>query len=205
MTTQIRERAKSIQVNLADHALAESAPRLHEGADGGHTWRGIYPTHDAAEVLVEGSRDGADWTVLFDGSGTGEDRPHALIVLDEPHPLRFIRVTARALPFGGAFAVSGLRLFGHGEGSAPPPVAADAVRLDALTARLTWNAAAGAHGYNIRYGASPDKLYRSWLVYDRTHLDAPSLNADQETWFAVDSFNQNGVTLGQPALLRGGV
>ncbi|MDQ7877089.1 hypothetical protein Q9R08_03785 [Microbacterium sp. QXD-8] len=42
-------------------------------------------------------------------------------------------------------------------------------------------------------------------MYDRTHLDVPSLNADQETWFAVDSFNQNGVTLGQPALLRGGV
>ncbi len=193
----------AIQVNLADHALAELAPRLHEGADSGHTWRGIYPTHDAAEVLIEGSRDGADWTVLFDGSDTGEDRPHALIVLDEPRPLRFIRVTARALPFGGAFAVSGLRVFGRGAGSAPPLVAADAVRLDALTARLTWNAAAGAQGYNIRYGVSPDKLYRSWLVYDRTHLDVPSLNADQATWFAVDSFNENGVTLGKPTSSAG--
>ena len=186
----------AIQVNLADHALAESAPLLVDGADSGHTWRGIYETHTSAQFLVEGSLDGQEWSILFDGAAGGDDRPHALILLDEPRALGFIRVTAQSLPFDGAFAVSGLRVFGRGQGDTPSAVTATAVRVDELCARLVWDAAPGAQGYNIRYGSSPDKLYRSWLVYERTSLDVPSLNAGQDAWFAVDSFNENGVTLG---------
>lgn len=191
------QRVHAVQLNLADHELAELAPRLEDGADGGHTWRSIYRTHDPAQVLVEGSADGGDWIELYDGRAAGVDRPHALIVLEEPRILRHIRVTAQSLPFDGAFAVSGLRVFGRGDGAVPSQVAAEVVRVDALTARLEWSAVPGAHGYNVRYGAAHDKLYRSWMVRGRTSLEVPSLNAGETTWFAVDSFNENGVTLGE--------
>ena len=189
----------AVQINLADHELAPHAPLLEEGADSGHTWRGIYPMHDPATVLVEGSRDGTAWIPLIDQYRRGEDRPHALIVLDEAEHLRFIRVSAQSLHFNGPFAVSGLRVFGRGAGDPPAEVRATAIRVDELTARLEWPTAVGAHGYNVRYGNSPDKLYRSWLVYGRTSLDVPSLNAGVPAWFAVDAFNENGVRFGSPA------
>jgi hypothetical protein len=62
---------------------------------------------------------------------------------------------------------------------------------------VSWPAVDGAIGYNVRYGAGPDALYRSWLVYDRNDLDVPSLNAEEDTWFAVDAFNGAGVTVGE--------
>ncbi|SDS81906.1 family 43 glycosylhydrolase [Microterricola viridarii] len=188
----------AVQVNLGDHELAQSAPLLDEGADSGHTWRGIYESHAPAEVLLEGSIDGANWAVLHDGSQAGEDRPHALVVLDAPQAVRYIRVTAQSLPFDGAFAVSGLRVFGRGRGIAPQQIVPDVVRVDDRTASLTWEEADGAQGYNIRYGPDRDKLYRSWLVYGRTSLEVPTLNAGASAWFAVDSFNENGVTFGEP-------
>ncbi|WP_286309434.1 fibronectin type III domain-containing protein [Agromyces mangrovi Wang et al. 2018] len=100
------------------------------------------------------------------------------------------------MPFGGAFAVSGLRVFGHGDGAPAGTVEAAGERVDPRTASLRWDAADGAVGYNVRYGISPEKLYHSWLVYDRTDLEIGSLNAGHPYWFAVDSFNGAGVTPG---------
>jgi xylan 1,4-beta-xylosidase len=187
-----------IQVNLADHELAATAEPVEEGADGGHTWRGIYREHTPAVVIVEGSVDGDTWDTLHDGRDDDADRPHALITLDHPRELRFIRVTAVSLPFGGAFAVSGLRVFGHADVELPAATTPVVVRTEPRTAHLRWPEVAGATGYNVRYGAAPDALYRSWLVYDRAELDVPSLNAGEGTWFAVDAFNGAGVTLGTP-------
>ncbi|MGO4533538.1 family 43 glycosylhydrolase [Leifsonia sp. 2MCAF36] len=186
-----------VQVNLADHELAPLAEPLEEGTDGGHTWRGIYREHVPALLLVEGSADGKIWETLHDGRRDGADRPHACITLDSPRDLRHVRATAVSLPFNGAFAVSGLRVFGRADIELPPAASPTAVRLEARTARLTWPAVDDAVGYNVRYGASPDALYRSWLVYDRNDLDIPSLNAEEDTWFVVDSFNSAGVTLGE--------
>ncbi|SDY66497.1 family 43 glycosylhydrolase [Herbiconiux ginsengi] len=186
-----------VQVNLADHDMAAHADPLTEGSDSGHTWRGIYAEHTPAEILMTGSLDGELWETLYDGRDSGDDRPHATIVLDAPRPLRHVRVQAHRLPFDGVFAVSGLRVFGRAPGTPPTAVVPQATRVDPLMARLTWSRSAGAIGYNVRYGAAPDALYRSWLVYDREALDVPSLNADEDTWFAVDSFNGAGVTLGR--------
>lgn len=185
-----------VQVNLADHELAAVAAPVEEGADGGHTWRGIYRDHSPAVVIVDGSVDGQSWETIHDGRVDEADRPHALITLDVPRELRYIRVVAARLPFDGAFAVSGLRVFGRAAGDVPSATTPTAVRAEPRTARVSWPAVDGAIGYNVRYGAGPEALYRSWLVYDRTELDVPSLNADEDTWFAVDAFNGTGVTLG---------
>ncbi|GAA2078153.1 family 43 glycosylhydrolase [Microbacterium hatanonis] len=188
----------SVQVNLADHIVAPHAAKLDEGSDGGHTWRGIYREHTPAVVMVEGSRDGEVWETVHDGRLDGRDRPHALVTLDEPRELRHLRVTAASVPFDGVFAVSGLRVFGRSAQALPAQAAPTAVRVDPLMARVSWPAVPGAMGYNVRYGGSADRLYRSWLVYDQCDLDIRSLNADEDTWFAVDAFNGAGVTTGAP-------
>ena len=188
----------AIQVNLADHDLAAFAPHLTEGKDQGHTWRGIYADHTAAELTVDISADGENWTIVHDGTATSEDQAHPLIVLEEAHKARFVRVRAQQLPFAGPFAVSGLRVFGTAEGPAPAQVEPSGIRTDPLTAHLEWSPAHGAHGYNIRYGTSPDRLYRSWLVYENTSLELPTLNAQEKLWCVVDAFNEAGVTFGIP-------
>ncbi|XVQ16159.1 family 43 glycosylhydrolase [Spirillospora sp. CA-255316] len=186
----------AIQVNLADHDLAAHAPACPDGAQSGYQYRGIYTGVQTAEIHLEISADGTRWETVLDTRGTERDAPHALVVLDEPRRLRHVRVTAGRLPFDGHFAVSGLRVFGQGNGTPPPPVTPRVERVDARTARLAWDPAGGAHGYNVRYGRHPRKLYHSWLVHEKTSIELRSLNADEPYWFAVDAFNENGVTPG---------
>lgn len=106
------------------------------------------------------------------------------------------RMTAGRLPFGGHFTVSGLRVLGHGNRVAPQAITVRATRVDDRTAHLEWDAVADAHGYNVRYGPHPEKLYHSWLVYQQTELDIRALNAGEPYWFAVDAFGEGGVTPG---------
>ncbi|GAA3388788.1 hypothetical protein [Cryptosporangium minutisporangium] len=135
-------------------------------------------------------------------AGIGRDMPHSFVVLDEVRPVRYVRVTAGHLPFGGAFAVSGLRVFGLGSGQAPTEVTPRATRVDGRQALIEWDAAHDAQGYNVRYGLNPEKLYRSWLVYEQTDLDLRALNAEADYWVAVDAFDENGITPGRPVPIQ---
>lgn len=186
----------AVQVNLADHELGVIAPEATEGADKGHTWRGILPRHEPTEILVETSVDGENWEVIADSRGGESERPHALIVLDGATRARYVRVTGGRQPFGGAFALSGVRVFGRGDGDAPEPAVARATRIDARTAAIVWEPVEGATGYNVRYGTDPEKLYHSWLVLDRASLELRSLNAGVDYWVAVDAFGEAGITTG---------
>ena len=47
--------------------------------------------------------------VVHDTTGTRADTPHAFVELEQPRRARYVRVTSGSMPFGGHFAVSGLR------------------------------------------------------------------------------------------------
>jgi len=59
---------------------------------------------------------------------------------------------------------------------------------------LSWEPVKGAQGYNIRWGIAPDKLYTSWLVYGENELYLRSLTVGQDYFFAIEAFNENGVS-----------
>lgn len=186
----------ALQVNLADHDLAPRAPKrrdLHRATLGK---RAVFPDAQPTELRVEMSTDAAEWVTVYDTIGTRADAPHAFVELEQPRRVRYVRVTSGAMPFGGRFAMSGLRVFGLADGPKPLAVNPTGERTDELTARLAWEPAPGAVGYNVRYGTSPEKLFHSWLVYDQSELVVGSLNAGVPYWFAVDSFNRAGVTEG---------
>lgn len=188
----------ALQVNLADHDLAARAPKRRDLAKATFGKRAVFPDSGPSEIRVEFSLDGVEWSVVHDRIGTGLDAPHAFIALPKVRRARYVRVTAGAMPFGGSFSVSGLRVFGYGDVPLPREIDVRGERRDPRTASLHWDAGpgAGAVGYNVRYGISPEKLYHSWLVYDRTDLEIGSLNTGHPYWFAVDSFNEAGVTPG---------
>lgn len=191
-----------IQIDLADHQhAAPKRPRSDKTLT--LLWpRHIDLTEPAAEVLVEGSADGARWEVLQDTRGADLSRSQLFITLAEPRQLRHVRVTGFAQPHGARLAVSGIRVFGRGAGDAPPAVIPEAQRTSPLDAHLRWAPAPGAHGYQIRWGLAADKPYHSRLQFDRTELHLRSLNAGHDYWVAVDAVNENGVTRGDAVLVR---
>jgi hypothetical protein len=186
----------AIQVNFAEDGL--TPPEPPRGARQGFPYPRLFRDGFPVHYRVEGSRDGSAWTTIHDARGDDSGRSHPYLELAAPGTYRHVRVTGFGQPYGAPLAVSGLRVFGAGAGTAPAAVAVTARRTGPLDARLTWTAAAGARGYNVRYGLSPGQLYHSWLLYGRTRLDLPTLNAGHDYWVAVDSFSENGVTRGTP-------
>ncbi|TFD84013.1 1,4-beta-xylanase [Cryobacterium lactosi] len=188
----------AVQVNLADHDLTKITPAPPKASlrhMAGHK-RLVDPATHPTEYVLESSEDGESWSVHWDGRGTGQDTPHKMITIENGTPARYVRVIGHAMPFDAPLALSGIRVFGRGVGSRPAPVEANAVRLDPLTASVSWREDDNADGYNVRYGRQPGKLYHSWLVYGQSALNLSSLNAGEKYWVAVDAFNENGITAG---------
>lgn len=147
------------------------------------------------QYSIEGSEDGENWMVLVDRSTNKKDVPNDYVVLKNPQKARFIRYKNIHVPTP-YLSISGLRVFGKGFGKAPKAVKKlAAVRTDKRRgASLTWETKKNAQGYNVVWGIAPDKLYSSWLVYGRNTLEIKSLNTDQVYYFAIEAFNENGVS-----------
>lgn len=186
----------AVQVNFAEHEIKR--PRPPQRAWVALDMRYIDTEAGTIEHLLEASADGTTWTPLRDTRGAAEDVPHDLVVLPEPLQARYVRVTGYQLPYGSTFALSGVRVFGRGAGKPPAAVEPTASRVSPVAAQLRWQEAPGADGYNVRYGRSPGKLYHSWMVYGRNNLRLTGLNAGADYFVAVDAFNENGVTEGEP-------
>jgi xylan 1,4-beta-xylosidase len=192
----------AIQVNLADDDLASIAPEQSTGQQFDYEYRALHEAEQPTEFRVDASTDGVSWTTLVDHGSGSREAPHAFLVLTEPARARYVRLTGGRMPFDGPLAVSGLRIFGLGDGTAPPRVAIAAVRVDELTAKISWAPSTSAHGYNVRYGIAVDKLYNSWLLYGQTSLELPNLNSGHDYWVAVDAFNENGITPGDVTAVK---
>ena len=145
--------------------------------------------------VVEGSLDGTKWFVLEDRTDSDIDAPNAYIQLQEPVKSRYVRYR-NIMVSAPYLAVSDIRVFGKGDGEVPAAVTGlTAERFDAgKSARLSWSAVEGAQGYNVRWGIAPDKLYSSWLLYDKAELDLRCLVKGQEYFVQVEAFNENGIS-----------
>lgn len=144
---------------------------------------------------VQGSLDGKNWFTMIDKSKSFKDVPNDYVELENPQRARYIKYNNVHVPTPH-LAISGLRIFGKGEGKLAESVKSFKVarQTDQRDALLTWNKVNGAQGYNIKWGIAPDKLYSSWLVYDTNLLDMKSLTVGQSYYFSIESFNENGVS-----------
>ncbi len=189
---------ESVQVNLAEHEWDRMKPRPRDGVRSKRGSRAIDLLDLPTPFLLEGSADGESWTTLADARPIAANRTHAWVTLEEPRALRYVRVTGGSQPYGTAFALSGLRVFGQGAGAAPAAVTPRLERTGALNLVVDWAPDEAAHGYNVRWGVASDKLYSCWQVLGSSaQLDIGALNAGVPYWVAVDSFNENGVTRGR--------
>lgn len=145
--------------------------------------------------VIEASLNGRDWDTLVDRSASFKDVPNDYVELSTPSEVRYIRYKNISVPMPW-LAISELRVFGRAKGKIPSVVKNFTVnrRGDKRDAMLTWTSQAGCQGYNILWGIALDKLYSSWMVYDKTSLELKSLTVDQSYYFAIEAFNENGIS-----------
>ena len=149
------------------------------------------------QFRVYSSTDGKTWRRIADLSGEKRDRPNAYIELPQPVRARYIRYENVHVSTPN-LAISDIRIFGNGDGGAPStPVDLAARRdTDPRNAFITWKRSPGAVGYNILWGIAPDKLYQTYQRFDDEgdSLELRALTVGQDYYFAVEAFNETGVS-----------
>lgn len=150
------------------------------------------------------SLDNQTWKLLVDESREKRDRPNAYLELYEPVRTRYIRFEHLHVA-AAHLALSDIRVFGSGGGKIPAVPAHLTVQRgsDPRSALLSWDKVPGVVGYNVLWGIGPEKLYQTYQVFadSGTRLEIRALSAGVEYYFAVEAFNECGVS-GQSAVLH---
>ncbi len=179
---------KAIQVNYADQDV--SFPKEMDTIFLGKTI-GLFH-----QYKMYYSMDGKKWTVLIDKSNNKTDVPHDYIELEKPVQARFIKLENIHMP-AGKFAISGLRVFGNGNGAKPDPVQGFIVlrtEKDKRSAFIKWRPVDNAFAYNIYYGTQPDKLYTSIMIHANNEYWLKTMDSQQPYYFCIEAINENGVS-----------
>jgi xylan 1,4-beta-xylosidase len=148
------------------------------------------------QYLIEISYDKAEWKTVVDRSKNETDNTHNYFPIEGGVQARYIRVVNRRVP-GGTFAISDLRVFGHGNKEKPNGVAgltAQRDDQDKRSVKIRWKTTPHATGYNIRFGTGPKKLYNTYTVYGDSTVTINTLNSRLPYYFGVEAFNENGTS-----------
>lgn len=172
----------AVQVNYADQDVDSNRLGKYNGQY--HQYRLYYST------------DGKKWKVLMDKSKNQTDVPHDYIELNNPVQARFLKLENIHMPTG-KFAISGLRVFGTGNGPKPDTVKNFIVlrtEKDKRSAWIKWRPVENAYAYNIYYGTAPDKLYNCVMVYDANDYWFKVMDSEKPYYFSIEAINENGVS-----------
>jgi xylan 1,4-beta-xylosidase len=176
-----RKTLRAVQVNFADYLSG----RYRDAPD-------IF-----TEFTLESSLDGKRWQRLATTGPDPRDRPNAYFQLPSPVGARYVRYVHGHV--GAAhLAISDLRVFGDGGGSAPgtPSNIKATLAEDGRMMTVSWRRVPGAVGYNVLWGVRPDRLNLCYQVFaDRgTKLEVRALSAGVDYHVAVEAFNESGVS-----------
>lgn len=142
------------------------------------------------------SLDGKKWALLVDKSNNKTDVPHDYVELDRPVQARYIKLENIHMPTG-KFAISGLRVFGNGNGAKPASVRNLIVlrtEKDKRSAYIKWTPVDNAFAYNLYYGTAPDKLYSCIMIHDFNEYWFKAMDKNKTYYFIIEAINENGVS-----------
>jgi xylan 1,4-beta-xylosidase len=178
----------AIQINYADQDI--SFPKEMDSIFLGKTI-GLYH-----QYKLYYSIDGKKWTVLADKSNNKKDVPHEYIELPAAVQARYIKLENIHMP-AGKFAISGLRVFGNGNGEKPEGVKGFIVlrtEKDKRSAFIKWKPVDNAFAYNIYYGTHPDKLYTSIMVHNNNEYWMKGMDLQKAYYYSIEAVNENGTS-----------
>lgn len=191
---------RAIQINFADSGAAVDIPAETEFfGEPTHYWF-MDQSVRYTRWCLEGSLDGKTYFLLQDKGEAETDLPHDLVVATAGIRCRHVRLTIHQVPFGPP-CISGLRIFGRGEGTLPQAVEPAAEWLGPMDLFLSWEGAA-AVGYTVLWGHKPDKLYHSCMVFGKTEQRLGAFVVGQPVYLRVDAFNENGIAQGEVRRIR---
>ena len=142
------------------------------------------------------SFNGKKWTVLVDKSNNKTDVPHDYVELEKPVQAKYIKLENIHMPTG-KFSISGLRVFGNGNGAKPTAVGNLIVlrtEKDKRSAYIKWQPVDNAFAYNLYYGTAPDKLYSCIMIYDFNEYWFKAMDLKKTYYFSIEAINENGVS-----------
>ncbi len=142
------------------------------------------------------SIDGKKWNVIADKSNNKTDIPHEYLELAQPVQARYIKLENIHMPTG-KFAISGLRVFGDGNGAKPDPVTSLIVlrtEKDKRSAWIKWSPVNNAFAYNIYFGTAPDKLYNCIMVHNANEYYYKGMDLKRTYYYTIEAINENGVS-----------
>jgi|WetSurMetagenome_2_1015567.scaffolds.fasta_scaffold03249_3 xylan 1,4-beta-xylosidase len=172
---------KAIQVNYTDYKSS-----IYKSDSTVYTQFKIYT-----------STDNMHWDLVVDLSKEKHDRPNAYVEFSSSVKARYVKYE-HIYVASENLAISDFRVFGNGNFNIPEiPENFSAIRdVDERNVFIKWNPVKDAVGYNIRWGIAKDKLYQTYQVFaDRKpELEIRALNVGQDYYFAIESFNENGVS-----------
>ncbi|MCW3118725.1 MAG: family 43 glycosylhydrolase, partial [Chitinophagaceae bacterium] len=172
----------AVQINYADQDVDSN--RLGKWPGQYHQYKMYYST------------DGKKWQVLVDKGENKKDVPHDYVELATPVQARYIKLENIHMPTG-KFALSGLRIFGHGNGAKPAMVKDFFVlrtEKDKRSAFIKWSPVNNAFAYNIYYGIATDKLYNCVMVHDANEYWFKAMDSKMPYYFTIEAINENGVS-----------
>ncbi len=203
----------AVQINFADDNIP-SDKYVDESklASGG---RVIDESENRTRWTLEASLDGESYTMLADRSKAEINLGHELVLVGgdstanngiggnaKGEKYRFLKLTIIEVPFAQPAAVSGIRVFGKGNGKAPESISFNAKRMSDIDMSITMKAE-NADGYNIKWGYREDKLYHSCMFFpDKETIGEATRNIGalvkgEPVYVQVDAFNENGITHGK--------
>ena len=186
-------RIHAVQLNFADDKPDIACPgEIRPGSQA----RYIEEAELVTQWKLEGSCDGENWFVIEDKSEARSDLSHDLILREEGFNARYLRLSNMAVPYGQNPCVSGLRVFGLGEGDKPVQPRFYAERIEDLDMLVSVADQEDALGWNILFGSSPEKLYHSYMVFAPGPRRIGALIKGREYFVRVDAFNESGITEG---------
>ena len=171
----------AVQINYAD----QDAIFLGKTTDEFHQYKLHY------------SIDGVKWNLLVDKSTNKTDVPHDYVELSKPVQARYIKMENMHVP-SGKFAISGLRVFGNGNGAKPDAVKEFVVlrtEKDKRSAWLKWSPVDNAYAYNIYLGTEPEKLYTCIMVHDANDYYYKGMDLKKTYYYKIEAINENGVSV----------
>jgi len=183
----------AVQINFADDVSDIPCPGPITGTSQA---RYIEERDLRTQWKLEASRDGDTWFTVEDRTDTQTDLPHDLVVSEDGFAARFLRLSDMAVPYEQNPCVSGLRIFGLGEGDKPAVPEFAVERAGDLDMNVCIREQTDTLGYNILFGSSPDKLYHSCMVFRPGEQRIGALIKGRNYFVRVDAFNENGITEG---------
>ena len=183
----------AIQINFADDKIDIPCPGQIVG---GSQARYIEERDLTTQWKLTGSIDGKDWFVIEDKSHAQTDLSHDLILREEGIRVRFLRLSDMAVPYGQQPCISGLRVFGLGQGEKPAAPVFTVRRENDLDMMVSVQSQENTLGYNILFGNSPNKLYHSSMNFKAGDQRIGALIKGRNYFVRVDAFNENGITEG---------